>query len=308
MMKLSISGACVTSRLGLDEGFAAIKAAGFDLLDQGLDFLTWKQATFPENDAVPFFSDEKAIEEYVATMTAAAARHGLTFGQFHAPFPPYNPACELAGENMRFVTKKSIEITAACGCDKIVIHPCLDWDLKRNALTPKEEWDLNIAFYSSLIPTLKANHVTCCLENMILFDPHKKPVGSVCTQAYMANRYVNTLNEIAGERLFGICLDIGHLYLAGVDIENTILELGENLLALHIHDNDGRDDQHNAPYIGGFLPWDRFLRGLKSIDYRGSLNFESGNAIGCFPTPLVIPALNLLGETAKYFRDEILKS
>lgn len=306
-MKIGISAGSVTGPLGLDAGLAAIKAAGFEVLDQGLGFLSWGDVTRASNETVPFYSDDNAVSAYVAEITEATKRHGLAFGQFHAPFPPYNPANDMTLKMMMFVTKRSIEITAACGCDKIVIHPCLDWDLGRNALTPKEEWDLNIRFYSELIPTLKENRVLCCIENMILFDPNKKPFGSVCTQAYQANRYVQSLNEIAGERLFGICLDTGHLLLAGVDIENTIMELGENFVALHIHDNDGRDDQHNAPYVGGILQWDRFIRGLKNSGYQGNLSFETGGALGRYPKPLLVPALNLLGETAKYFRDEILK-
>lgn len=306
-MKIGISASCATGSLGLDAGLAAIKAAGFEVLDQGIGFLSWGDVTRTTTEIAPFYSDDNAVAAFVAEITAGVKKHGLEIGQFHAPFPSYNPGNELTMKMMLPVTKRSIEITAACGCDKIVVHPCLEWDLGRNALTPKEEWDLNIKFYSELIPTLRKNRVMCCLENMIVFDPNKKPFGAICTQASQANRYMEALNDIAGERLFGICLDTGHLLLAGVDIENTIMELGENLVALHIHDNDGREDQHNAPYVGGIMQWDRFIRGLKNNGYKGNLSFETGGATGRYPKSLLIPALNMLGETAKYFRDEIMR-
>ena len=64
---------------------------------------------------------------------------------------------------------------------------------------------------------------------------------------------MDTLNEIAGEKLFGFCLDTGHLLIVCRDVYAAIIELGDRLIALHVHDNDGVHDDHNAPFVGGIL-------------------------------------------------------
>ena len=138
-------------------------------------------------------------------------------------------------------------------------------------------------------------YVVICADTNIVPYPERfdKDVG-ICAQTIML---------AAAESGFGGCM-IGSFT---PDAIKELLELGENLVALHIHDNDGREDQHNAPYVGGILQWDRFIRGLKNSGYKGNLSFETGGATARYPKPLLIPALNMLGETAKYFRDEIMR-
>jgi sugar phosphate isomerase/epimerase len=307
-MKTCISTGGIIARLGIENGFLAIKEAGFDGIDFGLDnFLTWKDATRPETNIIPFFSDDEEIARYTERIKAAAEKADLKFVQFHAPFPTYNPNNALCGENMRMACRKSIEICSACGCDTIVIHPCLSWDAAA-PLSPEEEWEINIDFYSSFIPTLKKCGVKCCLENMFIPDKKGKPFESVCSSISTACRYVDTLNEIAGEKLFGFCLDTGHLLIVCRDVYAAITELGDRLIALHVHDNDGVHDDHNAPFVGGIQNWTRFIDGLRAIGYKGNMDMEASNAVCRFPEALMPTALRLLADTANYFRDEVLKS
>lgn len=305
-MYTSISTTPIIARLGIDGAFAAIKKAGFDGLDFGLDFLSWKEATRPETDILPFFSDDEEIALYTARIKAAAEKYDLKFVQFHAPFPTYNPKNALAGENMKMACRKSIEICAACGCDTIIIHPCLSWETTE-PLSPEDEWRINIDFYSSFIPTLKKCGVKCCLENMFIVDKRGKSFESVCSDISTACRYIDALNEIAGETLFGFCLDTGHLLIVSRDIRLAMRELGDRLIALHVHDNDGAHDDHNAPYVGGVQNWTHFLDGLRAIGYRGNMDMEAANAVTRFPDQLIPSALSLLADTANYFRDEVLK-
>ena len=293
----------VIDRLGIDAGFSTIKAAGFEALDFGLN-TTWAQLKAP--GPLDFYSDDEKVKAYTEEIKTAAKKHGLAFGQFHAPFPTWIKDHERAIEKARLAVIKSIEVCAACGCDKIVVHPNVDGNFE-HTLPAKEEWDLNIAFYSSLIPYLKRYGVTCCLENMFSVDmTTKKNYASSCSNMGEAVRYIDTLNEIAGEKRFGFCLDTGHLAILGGDLYRAIIELGDRLVALHIHDNDGKDDQHSAPYIGGIVIWERFLRGLKEIGYTGNINFETGGALTRFPNELLPSILKLIADTGVYFRDQLL--
>lgn len=305
-MYTSISTGAEIARLGIDGAFAAIKKAGFDGLDFGLDnLLTWREIMRPETNILPFFSDDAEIARYTALIKTTAEKYDLKFVQFHAPFPSYVPNNALASENMKMACRKSIEICGACGCDKIVIHPCFSGD-PTAPLDPEEEWNINIDFYSSFIPTLKASGVKCCLENMFITDKKGKSYGAICSDITETCRYIDTLNEIAGETLFGFCLDTGHLLMAGHDITFAIQKLGARLIALHVHDNDGYHDDHNAPYLGGIQNWNRFFLGLRAIGYKGDMNMETGNAVGRVPDALIPSTLRLLADTANYFRDVVL--
>ena len=307
-MYISISTGAELSRLGIDGGMKAISEAGFEAMDFGLDgFLTWRDATRPETTEIPFFSDDGEIARYTEEIKATAKKYGLRFGQFHAPFPTYNPRNPLCGENMKMACRKSIEITAACGCDTIVIHPCFAWEIDR-PLDPEEEWKVNIDFYSSFIPTLKKCGVKCCLENMFITDGKSgKSYAAVCSCIPTACRYIDTLNEIAGEKLFGFCLDTGHLQIVGGDLEFAVRELGDRLIALHVHDNDGMHDDHNTPYAGGITRWERFFKGLREVGYQGNMNFETGGVVNRYPEKLIPSILRLLADTAAYFREEVQK-
>ena len=115
-----------------------------------------------------------------------------------------------------------------------------------------------------------------------------------------ANRYIDYLNNLAGEKVFGFCLDVGHALLVGKEIYSTIQEIGRNLVALHVHDNDGRNDQHLFPYMG-VMDWDRFVKGLKDAGYKGALSFETFNAIHVIDDELAQDALKFLGSVGRLF-------
>ena len=50
--------------------------------------------------------------------------------------------------------------------------------------------------------------------------------------------------------------------------------LGSHIKALHIHDNDGKVDQHMCPFFGT-VDMDSLVNGLKKIEYDGYFTFEA---------------------------------
>ena len=53
----------------------------------------------------------------------------------------------------------------------------------------------------------------------------------------------------------GICLDFGHAHLIG-DVVDAVETVSEHVIATHVHDNRGRDDDHLAPFAGRSTgPW-----------------------------------------------------
>ena len=59
-----------------------------------------------------------------------------------------------------------------------------------------------------------------------------------------------------------------------IDHETEILEMGKNLRAIHVHDNDGRRDMHTAPFLGT-LNYDSLMRGLIHSGFDGYFTLEA---------------------------------
>jgi sugar phosphate isomerase/epimerase len=70
----------------------------------------------------------------------------------------------------------------------------------------------------------------------------------------------------------GICLDFGHAHLMG-DVADAIETAAEHLIATHVHDNRGREDEHLAPYLGT-IDWDLALVTMQKIGYDGTYLME----------------------------------
>ena len=66
--------------------------------------------------------------------------------------------------------------------------------------------------------------------------------------------------KIKSNRL-GFCFDSGHCNLFTPEFD--LLDLyGDSLMALHLHDNDGKEDWHTLPF-SGIIQWDIISKNLK---------------------------------------------
>jgi sugar phosphate isomerase/epimerase len=70
----------------------------------------------------------------------------------------------------------------------------------------------------------------------------------------------------------GICLDYGHANLMG-DLGEAIETVAGHLWTTHVHDNDGRRDDHRVPFTGQ-IDWDAAMMETQKIGYDGVLMFE----------------------------------
>ena len=298
-MKISVQTHGALDRLGIDGGMAAIAAAGFAAVDFGFEIgISYEEMLACKESEN--YKDEN-IYPYLDEVKAAAEKYGLEIGQAHAPAPAYVKVSEEATEMMQGYIRKSIALCEYIGCKRLIIHPVFDGSARFPKFTKEEEHTVNIEFYSSLIPLLKKHGVICCLENMWIQDwKSKKVYVGACSDINETIRYIDELNEIAGERLFGFCLDIGHLLMLGQDPCYWIEKLGARLEALHTHDNDGVGDNHTLPYLG-CGNWERFILGLRKIGYSGNISFETSPFNTAFPKELTASALAMIGAVGKYF-------
>ena len=87
---------------------------------------------------------------------------------------------------------------------------------------------------------------------------------------------VDMLEEDLDELDAGICLDFGHARLAGDPVDAVEAASGY-LITTHVHDNDGRRDDHRVPFDGA-IDWAGTLTATMKIGYDGAFIFEVGAA------------------------------
>ena len=80
------------------------------------------------------------------------------------------------------------------------------------------------------------------------------------------------IEEAIDARGVGICLDFGHAHMAG-DLVDSIEVVSEHLMAIHLHDNLGRIDDHLVPFDGS-IDWPAALTAVQKVGYDGTLVFE----------------------------------
>lgn len=283
-----------------------IKECGFEAVDFNINSLF--NRTYDAEKLTSFF--DKSVEElfeYYADMKAAAKEYDIAFSQLHAVFPVYFPGEEARTKYFMDVTKKMIAVAGYLESPCIVVHP---W--RNPYVAREEEIAINMNLYRELMPVAKQYRVKICLENLF-YMKDRNFIAAGCTTPEEACMYIDSLNEEAGEDLFGFCLDVGHVKCVNGSLYRFIKTLGkERLTTLHIHDNNGTYDAHMIPYtqmntegLKLAIDWEGFIQGLKEIEYEGALAFEIMNAITIIPPELKPAALKYIAEIGKYFRNRI---
>lgn len=286
-----------------DAAFAFIKDCGFNTLDLNIDHAL-SPAKISKGESSDF--TDQSIEqmlEYYRPVKDAAEKHGITIAMAHAIFPLHCPVNPEFDEYLVQVVIKQLAVCHYLNIPALVVHPI--------ALANRtEEWEMNMQFYPKLIPYAKEYGVKICLENMFgWIGSHG--VRRACADADEACRYIDTLNNMAGEDLFGFCYDVGHANLLGCNIYEDLKTLGKRVTVLHIHENDGLVDRHCIPYTykaaGNkcVTDWEGFLKGLKEIGYEGPLNFETFASLKDVPRELVPELLKLVNSIGRYFRSRL---
>ena len=91
------------------------------------------------------------------------------------------------------------------------------------------------------------------------------PIGDVETLVSLLEDEL----EIDG---LGICLDTGHARMLG-DVTEAVETASGYLVTTHLHDNDGRRDDHRVPFDGA-INWPSVMMSFRKIGYDGTWMFE----------------------------------
>lgn len=250
-------GAESAGYFGLDgawEGFLKMKSHGFDCAD-------YHNLWNTENGL--FTLDEGEFERRMTEHRRAAENAGIEIYQVHGPwrYPPRDATPEERAERLEKM-QKAIWGTALLGSRRFVIHPVMPFG-------PAAEPDsaafhrINYEFFAKLLETAREADVVICLENMP-FSAHS---------IARPHEILQFVREFDDEHM-GICLDTGHSAVLGVSPADALREAGNLIKALHVHDNDGRGDQHRLPYYG-VIDWADFSNALRGLDESVPLSMET---------------------------------
>jgi len=305
MLKIGVQSAGWYDRDRPTESFEYIKSCGFEAIDFNIDHYLSPGKLVKEGITSTFFDQTtEEIVEFFAPLGEAAEKTGVEIAQMHAPFPCWYPDHPEVNDYIRMALDKCFAVCEAVKCPAIVVHPA-------GAPSKFTEWDYNLTLYRSLIPHIKKySGVKICLENIFFTRPNRLIEGRFAV-AEDAVRMIDLLNEEAGGDYFGFCLDVGHANLARRNIRDFINILGDRLTILHIHDNNGMDDQHIVPYSclaannSHVCDWDAFVEGLRDIGYRGALAFETFRIFSAYPAAVHTEVLKLISAIGRHWRERI---
>jgi sugar phosphate isomerase/epimerase len=268
-MKIGTQSAAVDRIFGPEKALSVLKGAGFEAVD------------FPLDNEVRLNLPYPALKKYFTDIGKYAADSGLEIGQTHAPF--YGPDKYMTQyDEVIEIQKRAIAATSFLGSEYVVIHPIMTKERKYNNDYERNK-EIILKYYTDLIPTLKEYGVYLAVENMFSWDSVEKCIcPTACTTAEEMAEYIDEL----GER-FVACLDIGHINLIHqkgyehVNFAHMIKTLGHRIKTLHVHDNDGINDEHLPPFAGN-IDWNLVMTCLKGIGYSGNLSLEADNFMTYF--------------------------
>ena len=306
-MKLCIQSGGVFGHYGLEEGYRAIKEAGFDSIDLNIDTEFNRNVLrdhMNEGRCIFEKSMPEIMEHFKRELDAIRAA-GLYVYQAHSPFPSYQKDRPGFLDYSIEIHKKCILFCQEIGCKRLIVHGVA---LSRDdtAHTQADIDAVNEKLYTGLIDTLRDTDVVVCLENLF-YGCDGTIYGGHCSDPHEAVAFIDHLNELAGKECFGLCVDTGHLNLIGRDQYSYIKLLGGRIKAFHVHDNDGKSDLHLAPYTGT-VDWEGFCRALREIGYRDDLDFETFRQYSKSRMPedrMCRPWLDLIAATGRVFISKI---
>ncbi len=248
------------SKFGDIKAIELIAQAGFDAIDYSMSKLK-------QDDSILNSAEYK---KYISALCKTAERNDIYFNQGHAVSYIYNEDAETAYNLLVQRNIRALEIAGLMGIKTLIVHPI---GTGKYIGHEEEVFYNNMKYYKTLLPYAEEAGVKIACENMWCGDKKRGVTrGSICSNPYEHARYVDEINN----EMFVACIDVGHCSLSGREAQDCIRVLGNRLQALHIHDNDYKDDMHTLPGLSE-MNWEEITKALADIDYKGDFTFETNH-------------------------------
>ena len=140
---------------------------------------------------------------------------------------------------------------------------------------------VHLGFPDDLMPPGTQNSPAAAVRSLEEVSTRAGPLGVRVAVEVFPNRLSTAaaLARLLDDELdlpdVGVCLDFGHASIMG-DLVDAIETVSGLLTTTHVHDNQGWEDEHLAPFEGT-TNWDAALTALQKVGYEGTLVFEVAN-------------------------------
>lgn len=285
-MIVSTTTGVLATEFGHKGAIKMIADAGFDAYDF---------AFYGFGEDSPIFQED--YKQYATELKAHSDMCGIICNQAHAPFPS-SVGVEEKDEKIYQNIVRSMEVASILGAKIIVVHPVQHLTYAEH---PQELFEMNVAFYKSLIPYCEKFKIKVAIENMWQYNSANKYItDSTCSRAWEFCKYIDAVDS---EWIVG-CLDVGHASLVVKDIPKFIRELGnKRLQSLHIHDTDFVDDMHTLPFTQK-IDYLSVMKELSEIQYEGDFTYEADQFLKTFPKELYPGVLTFMCTIGKYLTSQ----
>lgn len=186
----------------------------------------------------------------------------------HAPYDGINistPQRSLRKAALKLI-ETSMQSARYLDARLIVLHSGFKSPL--DFIKPKTTWNIFLDVLKRIDKIANDLDIYVGVENM---PSGGNALIESCEEAMMLIEEVQALERI------GLTLDVGHSNTVGTyEARNYLLKAGEHLFHLHIHDNNGKKDEHLA--VGsGTINWASIMPLIKGLKLVGGLSIEVMN-------------------------------
>ena len=226
-----------------------------ELYDAGFRYIDFSNAMNPDS----IYLKENWREEIIK-VKEFATNLGMKFVQSHAKYGDVFSKDESEREFLMQAIIRNIEICEILGIKNTVVHPgCIV------GMNKTEFFKLNKEFYGKLFSVMERCGVNVLCENNMKNVPRNTYYVTEGAEMREFIKYVD-------HPLFHGCWDVGHANCDGPQYDE-ILAIGDELYAIHYHDNHNWRDDHLAPFLGR-MNHDEIINALIDVGYKGYLTFE----------------------------------
>lgn len=290
MLKISTEIGSIAAFVGEEKAVEYVARAGFDAWDFSMFCMVKYDWRSKKCLPCPHILASDEAFAFAKKLRKIGEEYGIVCNQSHAPFPTACP-------EIRAQYEKALMLTAEAGGKVCVIHP----DNNKSA----EE---NAEIYGTLLDTAKKCGVKIATENMWNWNVEKDIAApAACSDPKSFVDHINAVND----EYFVACLDIGHAEMAGLGTTapEMIHALGGSLQALHIHDNDRKNDLHRMPFTCD-IDFGAVAKALKEVGYNGYLTLEADRHTSNYKEnpEKMFDAVKELADSAKRFAEMVEKA
>lgn len=225
--------------------------------------------TVCNQDVYPTQDDHDCQFGLISAQLAQQAK--MTCSSFH--FVGSVMDCESdVQDRCRHFMKRTVDFFSPMKPECLVVHPGTysDGGFAMN----------KVAYQKALETWGKEKTYQILVDNLRYFGKlaQEKGINLAIENIYGGRFYSNIdelieLVETVNMDNVGYCLDIGHGHLDGVDLPSTIRRMSNKLYEVHMHDNNGKKDQH-LPLGFGTINWIEIAQAFQEIKYTKTATFE----------------------------------